>query len=99
VGGPAIEQQLAEMRFADTIPALKGLRVAPTGKLWVERTPAFGVEDGPVDLLTAEGQYLGTINGVGLPAAISRGGLAAFTEVDDMGVDRVIVRRLPQPWR
>ncbi|HEY0037441.1 MAG TPA: 6-bladed beta-propeller [Longimicrobium sp.] len=98
-GGAEIERMLGEMRFADTIPALKGLRVAPSGKLWVERTPAFGVEDGPVDLLTAEGQYLGTINGLGLPAAISRGGLAAFTEVDDLGVDRVVVRRLPQPWR
>ncbi|HEX8319798.1 MAG TPA: 6-bladed beta-propeller [Longimicrobium sp.] len=96
---PGLEQQLAEMRFADTIPALKGLRVAPSGKLWVERTPAFGAEDGPVDLLTAEGQYLGTITGLGLPAAISRGGLVAFTEVDDLGVDRVVVRRLPQPWR
>ncbi|HEY0035241.1 MAG TPA: hypothetical protein VGB66_01070, partial [Longimicrobium sp.] len=98
-GGPAIEQQLAEMRFADTIPALRGLRVAPSGKLWVERTPPFGAEVGPVDLLTAEGEDLGTINGLGLPAAISRGGLAAFTEVDDLGVDRVVVRRLPQPWR
>jgi hypothetical protein len=97
--GPALEQMLGEMRFADTIPALRGLRVAPSGKLWVERTPPFGVEEGPVDLLTAEGQYLGTITGVGLPAAISRGGLAAFTEVDDLGVDRVVVRRLPQPWR
>ncbi|HEY0021308.1 MAG TPA: 6-bladed beta-propeller [Longimicrobium sp.] len=97
--GPEIERMLGEMRFADTIPALKGLRVAPSGKLWVERTPPFGSEDGPVDLLTAEGQYLGTINGFGLPAAISRGGLAAFTEVDDLGVDRVVVRRLPQPWR
>ena len=98
-GGAEIERMLGEMRFADTIAALRGLRVAPSGKLWVERTPAFGAEDGPVDLLTPEGQYLGTINGLGLPAAISRGGLAAFTEVDDLGVDRVVVRRLPQPWR
>ncbi|HZG43913.1 MAG TPA: 6-bladed beta-propeller [Longimicrobium sp.] len=97
--GPALEQMLGEMRFADTIPALRGLGVAPSGKIWVERTPRFGVDEGPVDLLTAEGQYLGTINGLGLPAAISRGGLAAFTEVDDLGVDRVVVRRLPQPWR
>jgi hypothetical protein len=97
--GAALEQMLGEMRFADTIAALRGLRVTPSGKLWVERTPAFGAEDGPVDLLTVEGQYLGTINGLGLPAAISRGGLAAFTEVDDLGVDRVVVRRLPQPWR
>lgn len=97
--GAELERMLGEMRFTDTIPALRGLRVAPSGKLWVERTPPFGAEDGPVDLLTAAGQYLGTISGLGLPAAISRGGLAAFTVVDDLGVDRVVVRRLPQPWR
>lgn len=87
------------MRFADAIPALRGLRVSPSGKLWVERTPPFGAEEGPVDALTAEGQNLGPINGLGLPAAISRGGRAAFTEVDCLGADRVVVRRLPQPWR
>lgn len=94
-----LERRLGEMEFADTIPALRGLRTAPSGKLWIERTgPVIG-EPGPIDLVTPEGQYLGTITGTRLPNAISRGGLAAYVEDDDDGVQRVVVRRLPQAWR
>jgi hypothetical protein len=101
-GGPSrqeVERQLANMQFADTIPALRGLRVAPSGKLWIERTGPVVGESGPIDLVTPEGQYLGTITGSALPDAISRSGLAAYIERDDDGVERVVVRRLPAPWR
>lgn len=98
-GRQDIERMLADMKFADTIPALRGLRVAPSGKLWVERTGPVVGEDGPIDLLTPEGQYLGTITGTPLPDAISRGGLAAYIERDEDDVERVVVRRLPANWR
>ena len=94
-----MEQQLAETQFLDTIPALRGLRVTPSGKLLVERTGENVGDPGPVDVITAEGQYLGTFRGVGLPAAVSRGGLAAYVEYDEDEVARVIVRRLPEGWR
>jgi hypothetical protein len=93
------ERELANMRFADTIPALRGLRVAPSGKLWIERTGAVVGEPGPIDLVTSEGQYLGTITSTALPDAISRSGLAAYIERDDNDVERVVVRRLPESWR
>jgi hypothetical protein len=97
--GAELERRLGEMQFADTIPALQGLRVSPSGKLLVERTgPNIG-DPGPVDVITPEGQYLGTFTGVGLPDAMSRGGLAAYVDYDDDGVARVIVRRLPAGWR
>jgi hypothetical protein len=94
-----IERMMGEIEFADTIPALRGLRVAPSGKLWVERTGPVVGEPGPIDLVTPEGQYLGTITGSALPDAISRSGLAAYIERDDDGVERVVVRRLPEGWR
>jgi hypothetical protein len=94
-----MERMLAEMQFADTIPALRGLRVAPSGKLWVERTGPVVGEPGPIDLVTPEGQYLGTITGSALPDAISRSGLAAYIERDEDDVERVVVRRLPEGWR
>jgi hypothetical protein len=93
------ERELANMRFADTIPALRGLRVAPSGKLWIERTGRVVDEPGPIDLVTAEGQYLGTITGTSLPDALSRSGLAAYVERDEDDVERVVVRRLPANWR
>jgi hypothetical protein len=94
-----IERELANMEFADTIPALQGLRVAPSGKLWVGRTGPVVGEPGPIDLVTPEGQYLGTITGTPLPDAISRTGLAAYIERDENDVERVVVRRLPEGWR
>lgn len=94
-----IERRLSEMEFADTIPALRGLRVAPSGKLWIERTGPVVGESGPIDLVTPEGQYLGTITGSALPDAISRSGLAAYIERDEDDVQRVVVRRLPEGWR
>jgi hypothetical protein len=94
-----VERMLAEMQFADTIPALRGLRVAPSGKLWVERTGPVVGESGPIDLVTPEGQYLGTITGSALPDAISRNGLAAYIERGEDDVERVVVRRLPEGWR
>ena len=94
-----IERRLSELQFADTIPALRGLRVAPSGKLWIERTGPVVGEPGPIDLVTPEGQYLGTITGSALPDAISRNGLAAYIERDDNGVERIVVRTLPASWR
>lgn len=108
-GGPApraavpssaeIERLMGEMEFADTIPALQGLRVSPSGKLLVERTGANVGDPGPVDVITPGGQYLGTFTGLGLPDAISRSGLAAYIEDDEDGVQRIVVRRLPAGWR
>ena len=94
-----IERRVAELQFADTIPALRGLRVAPSGKLWIERTGPVVGEPGPIDLVTPEGRYLGTITGSALPDAISRNGLAAYIERDENDVERVVVRRLPEGWR
>jgi hypothetical protein len=95
---PDREREIANMEFADTIPALNALRVTGSGKLWVERTAPDVGDPGPIDVVTPEGQYLGTITGMELPAAISRGGLAAFIERDELDVPRVVVRRLPAGW-
>lgn len=94
-----LNRMMGEMEFADTIPALQGLRVSPSGKLLVERTGASVGDPGPVDVITPDGQYLGTFMDIGLPDAISRSGLAAWIEYDDDQIGRVVVRRLPPGWR
>lgn len=108
-GGPAprsgppsaaeMARRVGEMQFADTIPALQNLRVSPSGRLLVERRGQNVGDPGPVDVVTPEGQYLGTFTGLGLPDAISRSGLAAYIEDDEDGVQRIVVRRLPASWR
>jgi hypothetical protein len=93
-----IEQRVREMEFADTVRAIQGMTVTPSGKLWVERTPATIGEPGPIDILTSDGRYLGTLNGTKLPYAISATGRAVYLERDDEDVERVVVRQLPAGW-
>ncbi|MFL5380890.1 MAG: 6-bladed beta-propeller [Longimicrobiaceae bacterium] len=93
-----IEQRVRELQFADTVRTIQGMLVTPSGKIWVERTPANIGAPGPIDILAADGRYLGTLNGTNLPAAISATGRAAYLERDEDDVERVIVRQLPAGW-
>lgn len=93
-----IEQRVRELEFADTVRTIQGMTVTPSGKLWVERTPAIIGEPGPIDILTPDGRYLGTLNGTKLPIAISATGRAVYLERDDEDVERVVVRQLPAGW-
>ena len=93
------QEAISSLEFADTVAAVRGLTLAPTGKLWVERSGSNWNEPGPIDVITAEGQYLGTITGQRRPVAISASGRAAYIETDDVGVERVVVRQLPAAWR
>jgi hypothetical protein len=102
-GGPGlsreqIEERVREMQFADTVRAIQGMTVAPSGKLWVERTPASIGDPGPIDILMTSGQYLGTVTGLRLPEAISATGRAVWLERDEDDVERVVVRQLPPGW-
>ena len=57
--------------------------------------------DGPIDVLTAEGDYVGTYRtgATEMPDAFGPDGLAAFIEFDDYDVASVVVRRLPSEVR
>jgi hypothetical protein len=93
-----IDEQLRDMQFAEVIPVIAGMRTDPQGRIWVARTARAVGADGPIDLLTADGGYLGTLPPQPLPDAISRSGRAAYVTRDDMDVEQVIVKRLPG-WR
>lgn len=93
-----IREQLADMEFAPVIPVIAGLRTDPQGRIWIARNARQVGADGPIDLLTADGRYLGTLAPQPLPDAISRSGLAAYITRDDMDVEQVVVKRLPG-WR
>jgi hypothetical protein len=94
-----IEQRLAAMQFAEQVPVVRGLRVDNAGNIWVQRDGGPGSGDYPIDILTPAGEYRGTIRGIDLPNAFGPSGLAAFVETDDLGIQRVVVRRMPDGWR
>lgn len=104
-GGPGggareaeIEAQLRDLQFADRIPVIAGVRTDPQGRIWIARAPGRVGDDGPIDLLDAQGRYLGTLPPQPLPDAISTTGLAAYITADDLGVEHVVVKRLPA-WK
>jgi hypothetical protein len=93
-----IEQILANMTFAETVPVVRRLRADREGRIWIERDGGPGQNEYPIDIVAFNGAYVGTVKGVSLPNAFGPDGRAAFIEADDLGVQRVSVRRIPQAW-
>lgn len=89
--------QIEEMEFYPELPVLRDLVTSWTGKIWAQRRGEGPTEPGPVDVLTADGRYVGTLqpSRTAVPDAFGPGGLAAFVELDELEVPTVVVRRLP----
>lgn len=87
---------IEDMTFADEIPVIDGIAVDWEDRIWIERTGENGQGPGPIDVMTVDGRYLGTLPADGLrtPWAFGPGGLAAFLELDEYEVQRVRVVRL-----
>lgn len=88
---------IEEMEFFHEIPVVLGLRTSWEGTIWIRRRGEEGAGGNPIDLITADGRYLGTFaqGTTGLPRAFGPDGLLAFVETDDLDVPYVVVKRLP----
>ena len=89
-------EQVESMVFTEVIPVIAGMAVDPEDRIWVERTGPGGAGEGPIDLLTADGEYVGTLplDGPRVPDAFGPGGLMAYVEADELDVPIVRVVRL-----
>lgn len=87
---------IEDMTFADEIPVIDDISVDWDDRVWIERTGENGQGLGPIDVMTADGRYVGTLPADGLrtPWAFGPGGLAAFVESDEYDVQTVVVVRL-----
>ena len=85
-----------ELRSADEVRVIANMAVDWEDRIWVERTGADGVEPGPIDIVTPEGDYVGTLGagGVRIPGAFGPNGPMAYLETDDVGIPTVRVIRL-----
>ncbi len=90
-----MEGRIEDMVFPEEVPVISRLAVDRSDRIWVERSALRG-EPGPTDILTAEGQYFGTIapDGVRIPAAFGPDGLLAYIDRDELDIQRVRVVRL-----
>ena len=92
---------IESMEFYDEIPVLSALKTSWEGTIWARRHGEGVTRDGPIDLLTADGSYLGTIpaDATAMPSAFGPDGLVAFVERDELDVPTVVVKRLPPEVR
>ena len=93
--------ELESMEFHHEVPVVRDLRTSRDGTIWVRRRGEEPESDGPIDLITADGRYLGTFarDATGLPDAFGPDGLVAFVERNDLDVPTVVVKRLPRGVR
>jgi len=102
--GPMVDRLLASQRadietwpFYPEVPVMQDIQTSWRGAIWVRRAGEDALGDGPIDVLTPNGEYLGTYPAqtTEIPAAFGPGGLAAYIETDQFDVETVVVRRLP----
>lgn len=96
-----LRAQIESTEFFHEVPIVRSLRTSPDGTIWVRRTGGEPGTNGPIDLISLDGRYLGSFapGATGLPSAFGPDGLVAFVERNDLDVQTVIVRRLPQEVR
>ncbi|MXX34712.1 MAG: hypothetical protein F4107_04150 [Gemmatimonadetes bacterium] len=89
-------EAIENLRFAEEVPVVRGLAVTWEGLIWVLRRGEEPVSDGPIDVLTPDGRYLGSYRTgtMELPDAFGPDGLVAFIERNEMDVETVVVKRL-----
>ena len=90
-----------ERPFYHEIPVLHDLSTTWEGRIWVQRRGEHPERGGPIDVVTPDGDYVGTYSGeaTAMPDAFGPDGLAAFIELDEFDVASVVVRRLPTEVR
>ena len=90
---------IESMEFYPELPVVLALRTGWEGTVWVHRRGEYPEAAGPIDLLTPEGDYIGTLpaGSTALPEAFGPDGLVAFLEKDDLDVPYVAVKRFRNP--
>ena len=94
-------ERIQNMEFYHEVPVVRDLQTSWEGTIWVLRRGEEPASDGPIDVLTPDGRYIGTFAAgtTAMPDAFGPNGLAAFIERDEFDVASVVVRRLPADVR
>ncbi len=90
-----------EPSFYPELSVIQALSATWEGRIWVQRRGDELDGGGPIDVLTPDGDYIGTFSAgtTALPDAFGPDGLVAFIELDEFDVATVVVRKLPAAVR
>ena len=90
-----LDSPLEALPFADEVPVVLDLRTTWDGQIWVRRRGEDLLSDGPIDVLTMDGRYMWSYPAdTAMPTAFGPEGLVAFVEIDEIGLNTVVVKRL-----
>ena len=89
-------REIEELEFHTELSVIRGLGTTWDGKIWVLRRGEGPRDDGPIDVLDADGRYLGSYRAgaTRIPDAFGPDGLGAYVERNELGVQTVVVRRI-----
>lgn len=88
-------EDVAEARgFADVVPSIRRLAVAPDGMIWADRSMT-GDSIAQIDVFGSDGEYLGTLpDGTPFPAAFRSAEELVAVEMDEYDLPSVVVYRI-----
>lgn len=92
----ATRERIANLEFFDVVSMVRELGTSWDGEIWVQRHGDEPTDDqGPIDVLTMDGRYLGSYpaGALAMPDAFGPGGLVAFIERNELDAETVVVRR------
>ena len=102
-GDPIVERnrqraRIENLEYWSEVPVIRGLYTSWNGMIWVRRRGDRPVSVGPIDVLDSAGRYVGSYRTgeTEIPAAFGPDGLVAFIETDELGVETVVVKRVPR---
>lgn len=86
-------ENLDDKQFNDEIPVIREIGVDWDDRMWITRSDATG-GDGPIDLMRADGTYVGTLLNSRMPDAFGPDGHLAYIENHEIGTQGVVVVRI-----
>ena len=89
-------RRIENLQYGEAVPVVRDLGTAWDGRIWVMRRGEEPTSDGPIDVISPDGRYMGSYpaGSTRMPAAFGPGGLMAFVEQDEFGVETVVVKRV-----
>jgi hypothetical protein len=93
VAAADIGKRLDQLEYSERIAPIRSIATDHSGRLWIGRAGVPFTEDGPIDIVSADLRYLGTLPPQRLPDAFGPAGRAAYIVRDELGVARVVVRQ------